>query len=167
MAVEVGVKEPLEKLYKDAERLIQGSNGAIEAVILINLTERNEHRAHDHPWGQDPQILRSKTLNELSSIIKAWFTTQKLQLIGDLDGKVFFYPKHRKTRPTIPLHTFMYNTHTNQISNTNQGTTPKVTIRSQKFNLPVRKLEAAVKEGVLLEKNRRIIYMIHKAGLLS
>lgn len=168
MAVEVGFTEPLNKLYEDAERLIQGSNGAIEAVILVDLTERNEHWGHDyHPWGQDPQILRSKTSNELSSIIEAWFTTQGLQLIGDLDGQVFFYPKQRKTRPRIPLHTFSYNPHTHQISNPNQGATPKVTIKSQKFNLPVRKLEDAVKQGILFEKNRRIIRMIKKAGLLN
>lgn len=43
MAVEVGFTEPLEKVYEDAERLIQGSDGtveAIEAVILVYLNER-------------------------------------------------------------------------------------------------------------------------------
>ncbi|KAL1969802.1 hypothetical protein VTN77DRAFT_7311 [Rasamsonia byssochlamydoides] len=54
IALEVGVTETLEKLFEDAERLLRGSKGITQLVILVKITEVSTHPTDGYPWDQQP-----------------------------------------------------------------------------------------------------------------
>lgn len=138
VALEVGFTESLEELYVDAERLLQGSNGAIELVILIKVSEKDRHVQNEHPWGASPESLKKLGRNEIARLIDAYFVSNGLNVVGEMDVKVFLYGKHQKTRPRYPVHSFTYDPQTGQASGsaTRSGGSkpPQVTIKSCRFD---------------------------------
>jgi hypothetical protein len=44
----------------------------------------------------------------LAPTIERFYEGDMLKIIGDLDAKVYWYPRDRKTRPAIPIYSFKY-----------------------------------------------------------
>ena len=164
-ALEVGFTETLEQLYTDAEKLLQRSNGAIELVVLIKVTETERHVQNEYPWGSTSESLKNLSVDEVAGVIEAHFASKGLKLVGEMDVKIFLYGKFRKTRPCHPVHSFAYDPQTGQISGDSKP--PQVIIKSCRFELPVEMLEKAIRNGVSHERTRREMRMMKRTGCLD
>lgn len=74
----------LEKLYVDAKRLLQGSNGAIELVVLTKMSEKNRHVQNEHPWGESPKSLKKLGHDEIARVIDAHFVSNGLNVVREI-----------------------------------------------------------------------------------
>lgn len=170
-ALEVGFTETLEQLYTDAEKLLQRSNGAIELVVLIKVTEKERHVQNEYPWGSTSESLKNLRVDEVAGVIEAHFASKGLKLVGEMDVKIFLYGKFRKTRPCHPVHSFAYDPQTGHISRSatrsGDSKSPQVTIKSCRFELPVEMLEKAIRNGVSHERTRREMRMMKRTGCLD
>lgn len=169
VVVEIGFSETLDKLFDDATRLISGSSGKIDAVILVKVFEANRHLKDEFPWGIEQHDIASlRELDESDSLahqILFYYETRKLKLIGDLNAEIYWYPKTRKSKPTKPIYAFR-----NDPQNTPNGsfTTSKhfgIEIGGNSFDLPVAELEREFSHGIAKERNGRISKLIQKAGV--
>lgn len=181
IAVEIGWTEPVEKLFEDAERLIRGTKQGIDIVILLKVSEKNRHTRNEFPWGIYPhEIMRLKELhddNKLAPTILDWYKNKNFALLGQLYVDLYWYPRTRKMRPTNPIYHFYYsifdpsepNGAFTQPFNTARKTFPtkewKAKIEGKSFELPMNALEEALRNGAILEQNKRIYDIIEKAGV--
>src|SRR5438034_984010 len=87
IALEVGFSEPLEELFNDARRLLQGSKGRIQIVILIKIFENGRGKPMGPPWGLSEQELREKladnSLKHIVDIVVDWHRNNNTPLIGE------------------------------------------------------------------------------------
>lgn len=99
--LEVGFTETLEELYVDAERLPQGTNGAIELVVLIKVVEKNRHVQNEHPRGGNPESVKKLGRNEIARVIDVHFVSKGLNVVGEMDVQAFLSGMHRETRRVL------------------------------------------------------------------
>lgn len=181
IAVEVGWTEPVEKLFEDAERLIYGTRQGIDIVILLKVFEKERHARDEFPWGIHPYDITSlramNDANQLAPTILAWYKNNNLALLGQLDVHLYWYPRTRTTRPTIPRYRFHYSisepsepngmfTGTlNTAGSTSLSNNWQAEIGGRSFELPVKALEQALQNGANAEQNERVYSMIKKAGI--
>lgn len=113
IVVEVGFMQ-LEDLFDCAERLFQGTYREIQLVILVKIEEKNRHQGRESPWGilhNGVDILHDMDKSHtLAPTIERFYegTRNRLKIIGGLEVKVYWYPRDRKTRPTISVYSFKY-----------------------------------------------------------
>ena len=182
VAVEIGWTEPVEKLFEDAERLIRGTKQGINIIILLKVSEKNRHTRNEFPWGIHPHdITRLKELNDanqLAPTILDWYKNNNFALLGQLYVDLYWYPRTRKTRPTKPIYHFHYSTSDppepngafTQPFNTARKTLFltkewKAKIEGKSFELPTNALEQALRNGAILEQNKRVYDIIEGAGI--
>ncbi|KKA24588.1 hypothetical protein T310_1376 [Rasamsonia emersonii CBS 393.64] len=111
IAVEVGVSEPLTKLFEDAERIFSGSRNT-DLVILINIEEHGT-RTNGSPWGlTDEDIRGMQDADCLADKILKWHQDHSCPLVGSFTAEIYFYWKdvghHHQHRPTQPLWTYRF-----------------------------------------------------------
>lgn len=100
VAVGVGFAEPLDKLFHDAERIMKGSWGRTALVIIVKVSESKQHTKDESPWGlaSDHATLRKLYLDDkLDLKIEAYYDKKGLNIISDLEAKVYIYPSTRKS----------------------------------------------------------------------
>lgn len=181
VAVEIGWTESLEKLFEDAERLIHGTKQAIDIVILLRISEENRHTREEFPWGIYPHdIARLQELNDadqLAPVILEWYKSNNFALLGQLRVDIYWYPRTKKTRPTNPIYSFHHSISNSSEPNGaftqpfNTGKTTfltkywKAKIEGRCFDLPLNALEQALRNGAILEQNKRVYDIIEKAGI--
>lgn len=184
MAVEIGWSETLEKLFVDAERLINGTRKGIDVVILLKIYEKNPHTENEFPWGINPHDLhtlrRMNNKNQLAPMITKWFRDNDLALLGHIDVDLYWYPCTRKTRPSRPLYRFECPDITQSPPAQRTGnfsTTLKTgkgtflnrdmtaNIEGQSFELPAKELEESIWKGARQEEKKRVFGLIEKAGI--
>lgn len=105
IAVEAGFTQGFENLFDSAERLFRGTYREIQLVILVKIEEKTRHQGREFPWGilhNDVDTLRDMDkAHTLAPTIVRFYEGNRLKIIGDLEVKVYWYPRDRKTRPTI------------------------------------------------------------------
>jgi hypothetical protein len=101
----------------------------------------------------------------LAPTIERFYEGDRLKIIGDLEAKVYWYPRGRKTRPAIPIYSFKYDP---QVPPPLGGLTPnfakgRETLLDDGFRLELegrifslQKLEHALNDSIGREKNNRI-----------
>ena len=163
IAVEIGFTESLDKLYRDAEVLLNGSRGRIELVILLKASETDQHAKSEYPWGESKDTLTNMNHDELVSTIEKYYVKNQLKLLGNISGHVFWCVWGRKTRPKRAIFSFSH-----PPGQTAEQKNPlKVTIKGQGFRFPVRKVQIATERGIANEKTRRVFKWLNEASLLG
>ena len=163
IAVEIGFTESLDKLYRDAEVLLNGSRGRIELVILLKASETHQHVKNEYPWGESEDTLTNMNHDELVSTIEKYYVKNQLKLVGNISVDVFSYAKDRKTRPKRAI--FSFSQPAGQTAE--QKNPPQVTIKGQGFRFPVRKVQIATERGIANEKTWRVFKWLNEANLLG
>lgn len=142
VAVGAGFAEPLDKLFYDAERIMKGSWGRTALVIIVKVSESKQHVEDESPWDlpSDRATLRELYLDrELAPTIGACYDKKNLNVVGDLEAKVFVYPSTRKTRPRLPV--YQYSCKSVEATS---DKSPAVTINGRSFDLPIKDLHEAL-----------------------
>ncbi|KAL1983750.1 hypothetical protein VTN96DRAFT_9922 [Rasamsonia emersonii] len=105
IAIDIGVSGPLDRLFKDAEKLLHGTEGYTQLVLLINIQE-DWKRVDVYPWGLTGQELRDWEEVELADWILEWHHAKGVPLVGEFKVTMYMYSKDMERRPTGPFDTY-------------------------------------------------------------
>jgi hypothetical protein len=73
VVLEVGISETTKKLYNDAERWLQGSDGNTKLVILVNVQETGKRNSWNDKWGLSEIDFQQINHDRLSDHIFQWY----------------------------------------------------------------------------------------------
>jgi hypothetical protein len=169
IALEIGLTEPLEELFNDARRLLQGSRGHTQAVILIKIYEEGRGRPVGPPWGLDKQKLSEMLgYDSLTQIVIGWHREKNTPLIGELTAHLYLWSSERKHPPPHPLWTFKCGLNTPEqdgafatnLRNPLLNKDNHLKILGGVFSLPIKKLEQALRLAIGREEKMRAMKII-------
>lgn len=94
VVLEVGVSEPTNKLYEDAERWL-ADNSDTKLVILVDITEKGRRKTSDDNWGLSAIDFQEKSRDRLSDDILKWYQSKGIRLVGTFELSVhLWYSDH-------------------------------------------------------------------------
>ncbi|GAD97168.1 hypothetical protein TSTA_041500 [Paecilomyces variotii No. 5] len=80
--LEVGISETTNKLYKDAERWLEGSLGQTKLVILVDVEETDKQHTLNDKWELSAADFQQMRHRALSRDILQWYHTKAISLVG-------------------------------------------------------------------------------------
>lgn len=83
LVIEVGYSQSRKALARTACKWLHGSDGGVQVVIVINITERQKPRQRA-PWGLTNEEIKSYSFPELHRHVLEWHHTNQLPLLGTL-----------------------------------------------------------------------------------
>lgn len=89
--LEVGISETTHKLYEDARRWLEGSNGDTKLVILIDVQEQGCRKASRDKWGLDTTQFRQMQRRQLFNHILQWYHSNNISLLGNFHLSVHLW----------------------------------------------------------------------------
>lgn len=94
VVLEVGVSEPTNKLYEDAERWL-ADNSDTKLVILVDITEKGRRKTSNDNWGLSAIDFQEKSRDRLSDDILKWYQSKGISLVGTFELYVhLWYSDH-------------------------------------------------------------------------
>jgi hypothetical protein len=95
VVLEVGVSETTNKLYEDARRWLEGSEGNTKLVILVDIQENNRQTISKDNLGLSAAEFQQRRHPELSRHILQWYRSREIRLFGSFHLSVhLWYSDH-------------------------------------------------------------------------
>lgn len=91
VVLEVGISETTTKLYEDAERWLEGSDGDTKLVILVDVQETPKWKTSNDMWGLSEADFRQMSHRTLSRYIFQWYRSWEIQLVGSFKLSVHLW----------------------------------------------------------------------------
>lgn len=82
VVLEVGISETTLKLYADAERWLEGSDGHTKLVILIDVHETEKRNTMSDKWELSENDFREIDHRRLFQHIFEWYQSRQIKLFG-------------------------------------------------------------------------------------
>ncbi|PCH08374.1 Hypothetical protein PENO1_007020 [Penicillium occitanis (nom. inval.)] len=82
VVLEVGISETTHKLYADAERWLEGSNGHTKLVILVDVCETEKRNTASDKWELSANDFREMNHRRLFQHIFEWYHSRRINLFG-------------------------------------------------------------------------------------
>jgi hypothetical protein len=91
VVLEVGISETTSKLYKDAERWLEGSNRQTKLVILVDVQETPRWKISNDNWGLSEIDFQQTNHDRLTDHIFQWYRSKKIRLHGSFKLSVHLW----------------------------------------------------------------------------
>lgn len=91
VVLEVGVSETTTKLYQDAERWLNGTNGQTKLVILIDIQEKGRWNTSNDKWELSKVDIQGMRFDTLSNNILQWYRSKGIRLYGSFKLSVHLW----------------------------------------------------------------------------
>ncbi|KAH8692373.1 hypothetical protein BGW36DRAFT_363365 [Talaromyces proteolyticus] len=83
IVLEVEISETTRKLFKDAQRWLEGSDGNTKLVILVDIQEKERRNTSNDKWDLSENDFREIHHRTLSRRILQWYRLKGIRVVGD------------------------------------------------------------------------------------
>ncbi|PGH17696.1 hypothetical protein AJ80_04704 [Polytolypa hystricis UAMH7299] len=98
VAVEVAVSETSKKVFEDAARWLNGSDGCTKLVIVVDIKERMSRNTETTDWGLSKDILGQLNVRDLTKHILQWHQDNKSSLVGSFQASFYLCFQNQQPR---------------------------------------------------------------------
>lgn len=85
------MSESTHKLYRDAEKWLEGTQNHTKLVILVDINEKKERNTSNDTWGLSERDFLEMNHERLFDHISQWYRSKGIRLVGEFDLSVHLW----------------------------------------------------------------------------
>lgn len=85
------MSESTHKLYRDAEKWLEGTQNHTKLVILVDINEKKERNTSNDTWGLSERDLLEMNHERLFDHISQWYRSKGIRLVFEFDLSVHLW----------------------------------------------------------------------------